>query len=81
MPSSPMPPILHLRDVHLTFGGKPLLDGAELAVEPGERVALVGRNGKSPRQGPRAVQDAPEERAIDPLRRSGSAAIQRQSVR
>jgi len=40
-----MPPILHLRDVHLTFGGKPLLDGAELAVEPGERVALVGRNG------------------------------------
>jgi ATP-binding cassette subfamily F protein uup len=40
-----MPPILHLRDVHLTFGGKPLLDGAELAVEAGERVALVGRNG------------------------------------
>lgn len=40
-----MPPILHLRDVHLTFGGKPLLEGAELAVEAGERVALVGRNG------------------------------------
>lgn len=40
-----MPPILHLRDVHLTFGGKALLDGAELAVEAGERVALVGRNG------------------------------------
>ncbi|WP_417513581.1 ATP-binding cassette domain-containing protein [Minwuia sp.] len=40
-----MPPILHLRDVHLTFGGKPLLDGAELAVEAGERLALVGRNG------------------------------------
>ncbi len=40
-----MPPVLHLRDVALTFGGAPLLDGAELAAEPGERIALVGRNG------------------------------------
>ncbi|PJK29400.1 ABC-F family ATP-binding cassette domain-containing protein [Minwuia thermotolerans] len=40
-----MPPVLHLRDIHLTFGGKPTLDGAELAVSPGERIALVGRNG------------------------------------
>ncbi|WP_164516285.1 hypothetical protein [Minwuia thermotolerans] len=37
-----MPPVLHLRDIHLTFGGKPALDGAELAVSPGERIALVG---------------------------------------
>ena len=39
------PPILHLRDIHLTFGGTPLLTGAELAVEECARVCLVGRNG------------------------------------
>ena len=36
---------LHLRDIELTFGGKPVLEGAELAVSEGERIALVGRNG------------------------------------
>ncbi|HEX2724183.1 MAG TPA: ABC-F family ATP-binding cassette domain-containing protein, partial [Beijerinckiaceae bacterium] len=39
------PPLIQLSDVLLTFGGTPLLDGAELSVAPGERVALVGRNG------------------------------------
>jgi ATP-binding cassette subfamily F protein uup len=39
------PPLLQLRDVALTFGGTPLLSGAELSVSTGERVALVGRNG------------------------------------
>jgi ATP-binding cassette subfamily F protein uup len=40
-----MPPVLQLRDVRLTLGGQPLLDGAELSVAPRERIALVGRNG------------------------------------
>ncbi len=39
------PPLLHLRDIALTFGGTPLLVDAELSVATGERVALVGRNG------------------------------------
>jgi len=39
------PPLVALRDIHLTFGGTPLLTGAELSVAPGERVCLVGRNG------------------------------------
>ena len=39
------PPLLHLQNIMLTLGGKPLLDGAEIAVSAGERVALVGRNG------------------------------------
>jgi len=39
------PPLLQLSDIALTFGGTPLLEGAELAVGQGERVALVGRNG------------------------------------
>ena len=39
------PPLLQLKDIALTFGGTPLLSGAELSVAPGERVSLVGRNG------------------------------------
>jgi ATP-binding cassette subfamily F protein uup len=39
------PPILTLADVGLSFGGDPLLEGVGLAVQPGERIALVGRNG------------------------------------
>lgn len=39
------PPLLHIRDIHLTFGATPLLEGAELQVGEGERICLVGRNG------------------------------------
>ena len=39
------PPILKLDDIVLTFGGTPLLDGAGLQLEPGDRLCLVGRNG------------------------------------
>jgi ATP-binding cassette subfamily F protein uup len=38
-------PLLQLKGITLTFGGTPLLAGAELSVGPGERVSLVGRNG------------------------------------
>lgn len=40
-----MPPILKLDQIGLTFGGTPLLESADLSIEPGERMALVGRNG------------------------------------
>lgn len=39
------PPILKLDDIVLSFGGAPLLNGASLQVEPGDRICLVGRNG------------------------------------
>src|SRR5262245_9590811 len=39
------PPLIQLRDIDLTFGGTPLLVGAELSIAPGERACLVGRNG------------------------------------
>jgi ATP-binding cassette subfamily F protein uup len=39
------PPLIQLADIGLTFGGAPLLDGAELSVSAGERICLVGRNG------------------------------------
>jgi ATP-binding cassette subfamily F protein uup len=40
-----MAALLHLQDVHLTYGTTALLDGAELSVSEGERLCLVGRNG------------------------------------
>ncbi|MFN3399314.1 MAG: ABC-F family ATP-binding cassette domain-containing protein [Ferrovibrio sp.] len=39
------PPLLTLSDIHLSFGGTPLLEGASLSVMPGDRLCLVGRNG------------------------------------
>jgi ATP-binding cassette subfamily F protein uup len=39
------PPLLALADIHLTFGGTPLLTGATLSVAAGDRICLVGRNG------------------------------------
>ena len=38
-------PLITLRDVVVSFGGAPLLDGVNLSIDPGERVCLVGRNG------------------------------------
>jgi ATP-binding cassette subfamily F protein uup len=38
-------PVLTLQNIHLTFGVRPLLVGAEMIVEPQDRICLVGRNG------------------------------------
>ena len=38
-------PLLQLTDISLPFGGDPVFDGLSLAVQQGDRVALVGRNG------------------------------------
>jgi ABC transport system ATP-binding/permease protein len=37
--------LLSLQDAHLAYGHVPLLDGAALSLEAGERVGLIGRNG------------------------------------
>ncbi len=39
------PPLIQLTGIGLTFGGTALLEKADLSVEAGERVCLVGRNG------------------------------------
>jgi ATP-binding cassette subfamily F protein uup len=39
------PPLLNLAGIKLTFGGAPLLDGADLAASASDKIALVGRNG------------------------------------
>lgn len=38
--------LLSCTDLRIAFGGRPLLDGASLHVERGERIGLVGRNGE-----------------------------------
>jgi ATP-binding cassette subfamily F protein uup len=38
-------PLLQLSEVSLAYGHVPLLDHADLVVEPGERIGLIGRNG------------------------------------
>lgn len=37
--------LITLRNVVVSFGGAPLLDGVDVQIERGERVCLVGRNG------------------------------------
>jgi ATP-binding cassette subfamily F protein uup len=37
--------LLTVLDAHLAYGDYPLLDGAQLTVQSGERVGLIGRNG------------------------------------
>jgi ABC transport system ATP-binding/permease protein len=37
--------LLSLREIRVAFGGPPLLEGASLQVEPGDRISLLGRNG------------------------------------
>jgi ATP-binding cassette subfamily F protein uup len=37
--------LLSLRDIRVAFGGPPLLEGASLRIERGERICLLGRNG------------------------------------
>jgi len=37
--------LITLLDAQLAFGDHPLLDRAQLTVEVGERIGLIGRNG------------------------------------
>ncbi|MFN8946822.1 MAG: ATP-binding cassette domain-containing protein, partial [Alphaproteobacteria bacterium] len=37
--------LIQLQDIALTFGGTPLLKGADLVLSEGDRLCLVGRNG------------------------------------
>jgi ATP-binding cassette subfamily F protein uup len=39
-------PLLSCQGLRVAFGGRPLLDGADLHLHPNERVGLVGRNGE-----------------------------------
>lgn len=38
-------PVIELRGVRLSFGGRPVLDGIDLVVDPGETVCILGGSG------------------------------------
>jgi ATP-binding cassette subfamily F protein uup len=38
--------LINLRDIRVSFGNAPVLNGIQFQIEPGERVCLVGRNGE-----------------------------------
>ncbi len=37
--------LISLQNIHMAFGGPPVLDGLDLRIEAGERICLMGRNG------------------------------------
>jgi ABC transport system ATP-binding/permease protein len=37
--------LLNFKNIHLTFGGKPVLEGAELMLHDDDKMCVVGRNG------------------------------------
>ncbi|MGZ5536945.1 MAG: ABC transporter ATP-binding protein [Chthoniobacterales bacterium] len=42
---TPVTSVVELRDLHLRFGAKQVLDGVSLAVAPQERVVIIGQSG------------------------------------
>ncbi|MEJ2592332.1 MAG: ATP-binding cassette domain-containing protein [Candidatus Thiodiazotropha sp.] len=38
-------PLITLKNIQLSYGSAPLLDGVDLAIDKGERICLLGRNG------------------------------------
>jgi ABC-2 type transport system ATP-binding protein len=43
---SESPPVIEMRDVRKAFGKKPVLNGVDLSVPPGQTFAFLGRNGQ-----------------------------------
>ena len=43
--SAPTPPVVELRDVHLQFEEKKVLDGVSFEIEPSQRLVIMGQSG------------------------------------
>jgi microcin C transport system ATP-binding protein len=41
----PLPPLLEVKDLRVSFGGKEVVHGLDFAIAPGEKLALVGESG------------------------------------
>ena len=41
----PLPPLLEVKDLRVSFGGKEVVHGVDFAIAPGEKLALVGESG------------------------------------
>ncbi len=64
-------PLIALSDVTLGFRGPPLLEQANLMIEPGERVCLLGRNGTGKTTLLRLLQGAVEPDRGEVIRQQG----------
>jgi len=71
----------HVRvsDVHLSFGGRPVLAGVDFVAAAGDRVAVVGENGRGKTTLLRVLAgDLPADRGE--VRRAGSAGVAGQQI-
>jgi ABC transport system ATP-binding/permease protein len=64
-------PLVALSNVNLSFRGPPLLDQANLTIEPGERVCLLGRNGTGKTTLLRLVEGTQEADGGEVIRQQG----------
>ena len=44
-PQVALPPLLEVKDLRVSFGGKEVVHGADFSIAPGEKLALVGESG------------------------------------
>ncbi|NNU42982.1 ABC transporter ATP-binding protein [Ramlibacter montanisoli] len=44
-PNVALPPLLEVKDLRVSFGGKEVVHGADFSIAPGEKLALVGESG------------------------------------
>src|SRR5205085_11763787 len=42
---NPLPPLLDVKDLRVSFGGKEVVHGVDFHIAPGEKLALVGESG------------------------------------
>jgi ATP-binding cassette subfamily F protein uup len=63
--------LISLRDLTISFGGHPLLDGAQVQIEKGERICLIGRNGAGKSTLMKIIQGELEPDAGQILRQDG----------
>ena len=63
-----LPLLLDVRDLHIAFDGRPVVQGASFAIAPGEKLALVGESGSG-----KSVTALALLRLLDGASLSGSA--------
>jgi len=63
--------LVHFKEVSLEFGDQKILTQADFAIEPGERVCLIGRNGAGKSTTLNLITGEIEPDSGDIVRRSG----------
>src|SRR5690349_24457120 len=43
--NAPLPPLLEVKDLRVSFAGKEVVHGVDFSIAPGEKLALVGESG------------------------------------